>query len=512
MLIERISLRTLTIGIVGLLAVLSVVALAMTAQFFRSAAFEAQRQNLSRVVAVASDEVLRQLDTRLFALGTEFQARPAFRSGLVRLQEGSGHTLQEELQDPFVHGFSLLGNTDLVKLRVFDANLNLLMQNDSPVEMPATLAPALLRQAAGRQGADRLKAVGGLWLSSRGARYSVLLPIGGLKLMGYLEVVADPAFNLRTVADMTRMPLSIYAADGGLLHTSTKVGESNAAYLLPVEHVLHGNTGELAFRLISLSDVTQLSDDLKRTTLIAVAAVVGLIGLATLIVLGIFNRFLLQPVRAMQVDMERCAEGDLSVSVGRRMLREFCSLADSFNLMAQQLAAKIKELQQLSCIDSLTGLSNRRHFDLSLEMEWQRALRSHEPLSLLMVDVDHFKLYNDHYGHVGGDVCLRTVADTLGKIVQRSTDLPARYGGEEFGVLLPGTPLSDAISLAERLLAALQVLDLPHAASALGRVSVSIGVASCCATEAWTPADLVRSADGALYEAKRAGRNRQATA
>jgi len=506
--IEQVSLRTLTVGIVSLLAILAVLTLLLMAHFFRTAALDAQRQSLSRVVAVASQEVLRQLDALMFAFGTETQSRPAFRAALARYQQsGDATALQAALQDPFSHGFSVMGKVDLLKLRLYDTDLNLLQESTSGLALPSTLAPDLMRLATGRERVERLKAVSGMWASSQGVHYSVLLPIGGLRLMGYLEVVADPAFNLQGVAGMTGMPLVIHSRDGSVLYQSAGSLEVGPR-LLPVEYVLGTTQDENYLRLVCWSDVAQLDDDLERTTSIAVAAVVGLIALAALIVLGIFNRFLFQPVSAMQVEMSRCAEGDLSVRVGRRMLREFSALADAFNVMAKQLAAKVEELNRLSRFDSLTGLANRHFFDLCIEKEWRRALRSRTPLSLLMIDVDYFKLYNDHYGHVEGDACLRAVANEIGKVVQRSTDLPARYGGEEFAVLLPEASQQSAVTLAEKLLAALQLMNMPHAASPLGRVSVSIGVASCCASEQCKPAGLISVADAALYEAKHAGRNR----
>jgi diguanylate cyclase (GGDEF)-like protein len=237
-----------------------------------------------------------------------------------------------------------------------------------------------------------------------------------------------------------------------------------------------------------------------------------LVGLSTLLVLAILNRFVFEPVRAMREEMGRCAEGDLSVTIGRRMLLEFSALADAFNAMARQLTAKIEQLNQLSHYDSLTGLANRHYFNETIQKEWRRAHRSREPLSLLMLDVDHFKLYNDHYGHVVGDDCLCAVAAVLRRVVRRATDLPARYGGEEFAILMPNTPLASAIELGEEILAALASASLPHAASPLGRVSVSIGAYACCAAEPCSPACLVEAADCALYEAKRAGRNRLVSA
>ena len=196
------------------------------------------------------------------------------------------------------------------------------------------------------------------------------------------------------------------------------------------------------------------------------------------------------------------------MKVRQQMMLEFAVLADVFNAMARELTARIKQLNQLSRYDSLTALANRQHFDQHLEQEWRRALRSREPISLLMIDVDHFKRYNDFYGHVGGDNCLRAVADTLRQVVRRSTDLAARYGGEEFVLLLPNTPLPSAIALGEEILSILQQKNLPHAATPLGRISVSIGVNTCIPSAAGAPSCLIETADNALYEAKRAGRNR----
>ena len=407
--IDRISLRQLTVGLIGLLALFAILALALAAQYFRNAAFAAQRQSMTRVVAVASGEALRQLEAQLFTLGTEMQARPEFRKALLSLQQGTGTAvLQSALQDPFTHGFSTIRSTDLIKLRLFDPQLNPLLQSKSSVNLPADLPPALLQKAKNREGADRLKAVSDLWATADGIYYSVLVPIGGFKLAGYLEVIADPSFNLRAVEKMIRMPLSLYANDGRLLYQSARDENSSAAEMLSLEHVMLSSNGEPAMRVVCLNDITQLNEDLRRTTILAVISFVLLVGLATMLVLFILNRFVFDPVRAMQQEMARCAQGDLTVTIKRLMLHEFSVLADAFNAMAADLAAKIGQLDQLSRIDSLTGLANRHEFDKCLELEWRRSLRSHEPLSLLMIDIDHFKLYNDHYGHVGGDVCLRT--------------------------------------------------------------------------------------------------------
>ena len=166
-------------------------------------------------------------------------------------------------------------------------------------------------------------------------------------------------------------------------------------------------------------------------------------------------------------------------------------------------------LRQLSFLDGLTGIANRRRLDEALRREWRRCARSHAPLSLVMLDVDHFKAYNDHYGHQAGDECLRAVAGVLADQTKRPGDLVARYGGEEFVCLLPETDGEGAVLVAERLREAVARQRLPHAVSPVaGHVTVSLGAATARPlTE--TPSDsLYQAADLLLYEAKRAGRNR----
>lgn len=166
-------------------------------------------------------------------------------------------------------------------------------------------------------------------------------------------------------------------------------------------------------------------------------------------------------------------------------------------------------LKGLSYTDALTGLANRRRFDGTLEMAWQRSMRSQRPVSMLMVDVDHFKRYNDHLGHGEGDVCLRKVAQALQSIVQRTDDLMARFGGEEFACVLPDTEMEGALRIAELAKAAVQSLSLPHPASPVAQqVTVSIGVSTLVADVGTPQALLIESADRALYAAKRLGRDR----
>jgi diguanylate cyclase (GGDEF)-like protein len=175
----------------------------------------------------------------------------------------------------------------------------------------------------------------------------------------------------------------------------------------------------------------------------------------------------------------------------------------------EHLARAIETLHQISTQDGLTGVPNRRHFDDTLGREWRRAARSRRPLSLLMLDIDYFKLFNDTSGHQAGDDCLRSVARALSETLQRAGDVVARYGGEEFAVLLPETDAGHALQLAEMLRAKIDSLVIVHTASPLGRVTASIGVATIVPPPDGSGCEeLVRVADAALYDAKRMGRNR----
>jgi diguanylate cyclase (GGDEF)-like protein len=173
------------------------------------------------------------------------------------------------------------------------------------------------------------------------------------------------------------------------------------------------------------------------------------------------------------------------------------------------LEATNQLLTQQSSTDGLTGLANRRSFDQSLDTEWQRAGRSLMPLSLLMVDIDHFKKFNDHYGHLAGDECLRRVADALGGVVRRAGEVVARFGGEEFVLLLPGADSAQACDTAQTCLDRIRRLAMPHVASPTAKqVTISVGVATVVPDATIDAMLLVNTADTAMYRAKTGGRAR----
>ncbi len=182
-------------------------------------------------------------------------------------------------------------------------------------------------------------------------------------------------------------------------------------------------------------------------------------------------------------------------------------------ILNDRLAELNRELERLSTTDSLTGLANRRCFNEFLSREWLREQREQKPFSVLMIDIDHFKMYNDLYGHLEGDVCLQKVSWALQGALCRPGDLLARYGGEEFVAILPHTDLKGAAELAETFHDRVRGLEIPHQDSPVSKtVTISIGIASVIPNQNLSPSQVIAMADKALYEAKQSGRNKSAIA
>ena len=190
-----------------------------------------------------------------------------------------------------------------------------------------------------------------------------------------------------------------------------------------------------------------------------------------------------------------------------RAMQRIIQMRTSLVVLARKLDTANQELKRLSASDGLTGIANRRLFDETMSREWRRARRSSTGISLMMCDVDYFKRFNDTYGHQAGDDCLRQVASTIAKHMERPSDLAARYGGEEFAVILPDSTIGGALFVAEKIRHGIHGLNIPHSGSPHGRVTLSIGIARATPNELDPPEDLIKAADKALYQAKDDGRD-----
>ena len=227
------------------------------------------------------------------------------------------------------------------------------------------------------------------------------------------------------------------------------------------------------------------------------------------------EKLIIRPIQMMVAMAKRFGQGDWSVRAARnRLPEEFVPLARAFNAMAAQLIERERELVAtnerltvIASIDMLSGLANRRGFQSRLDFEWMKAQQYGSELSLLMIDVDHFKLFNDSYGHPEGDVCLTRLGETLAGIAAGTMGFAGRYGGEEFCLLVPNIDSRRALEIGETVRAAVQELAMPHCTSHHQTVTVSVGVACAKPNDKQQPGDLIEAADAALYAAKHRGRN-----
>jgi diguanylate cyclase (GGDEF)-like protein len=201
------------------------------------------------------------------------------------------------------------------------------------------------------------------------------------------------------------------------------------------------------------------------------------------------------------------AAAALSLAILTWIARRFYRISGRLREQLEENRRLEDELRALTITDSLTGLRNRRHFDTVCATEWERARRAQRPLTVLFIDIDFFKAYNDSHGHGAGDDCIAVVGKAIDQSLQRPADLAARYGGDEFVVLLPDTDLAGAVDVAERVAAAVRALDIPHGGSRFGRVTLSIGVAQQIPEPNHRPQEMLQRADRALYAAKESGRN-----
>jgi len=273
-------------------------------------------------------------------------------------------------------------------------------------------------------------------------------------------------------------------------------------------------TGTRARMIVSINQSVMLGGVTRdiRTAYVQLG-LVGLIALLGAWFVG--ERLIIRPVRMMTDMANRFGRGEFSTRAASATLpREFIPLAKAFDKMASQLSEREREmaaandrLTVIASLDLVSGLANRRAFQSRLEFEWMKALQTEARLSVLMIDVDHFKLFNDTYGHPEGDACLSRVGEVLATIADSCTGFAARYGGEEFCLLLPNSNPEYAAQVAEEVRAKVEGLAIPHVTGASKTVTISVGVATIAPGAAQPQDDLIEAADAALYAAKRRGRN-----
>ncbi|MBM7868155.1 diguanylate cyclase [Heliobacterium gestii] len=253
---------------------------------------------------------------------------------------------------------------------------------------------------------------------------------------------------------------------------------------------------------IELCQQIKLDEAWRDIPVIMVTALTNMVDLERAFAAGAMD-YITKPVKKLELLARIRSALTLKTEMDRRKARE-----EELLRVTVELEEAVRKLKNLSSLDGLTGLANRRRFDEYLTAEWKRAIRNGIPISLVLFDIDWFKPYNDTYGHIQGDDCLKSIARLVPDVVRRSSDLVCRYGGEEFAVILPDTSQEGALNVAEAIRKVVSEAEIEHRESVLGRVTISVGVATAYPAPGSEIKTLIGFADEALYEAKRQGRNR----
>jgi len=514
----RFSLRTF---LVLVLVALSMGVVMVSWEQYRSLAFESQRASLRDLAHYETAEVLANLEEDVRDIGLATQRPASFRRAFLEYGED---LLVRALRSQFNQYVVTIGEVGLVQLSVFDAQLGIRAQVTSQRNTTAgarLLCPDAARAAATAVGPARLVTRAELCVAESHPYLTVVVPVGGLRPIGYLQVVADPVYNLSKVGDALAVEVHIANGRGDPLYESLGWGpRAGATEALVAEHALTTPRGELALTLSVSSDVSVFLSKLRATrTLILVSA-----GTLTLFVAGIalwmLQRITVRPLREMttQLNLVRQHRSRLGKQVRVQGSAEVTSLARVFNDMSAELSKLHARYRRMAFTDALTQLPNRAAFQRRFRSMWRRAEQQRDGrFAVLILDLDAFKEVNDTLGHHVGDALLRQVSSRLREAVQAcqrhgwadrlGIQLPpldgvrvARLGGDEFALLVPGTDEERVLSafarcVCERLRDSFEVDKQTIA------VGGSIGIAAY-PRHGRDPGTLMRRADVALYAAK----------
>jgi len=348
--IDKLSIKTVTVAIFVMVGIVAIVLSLFAGTYFRQAALDAQVSSLSRVIEVASQEKLREVSQQTFDLGMKLGHNKRLIQVLHETDAGTTHKLLEALlDDPFINGFVGFAKINLVKLRVYSLDLELVAESSAGITgLENHLSEHLVARVTQRSRTERLKAVDALWLSAKGPMYSTLVPVGGLRSVGYLEVIVDPAFNLPDIGNITKTPVSVFSMAGPHININEQ-GETNS--LLPVEFILLTSAGRPAFRIVGYEDVSQLSKTMEHTQMVTTGGFLLFTLITLLFALWLFSRFLFVPLGQMVEGMKQMAQGKLNLAVNKKGLREFSTLAKSFESMANQVKIRTNDLERLLDLD-----------------------------------------------------------------------------------------------------------------------------------------------------------------
>ena len=375
----KISIKLLVSGLCLVLGVASIILAIVAGSTFKNGALNSESKTLSRIIQVASDRVLKELDDISVDLGANAQQNRQFRRYLKNLSNTDNYqSAVSHLDEQFAQGAIMLGKVRLEKIRFYNKQLDFVLQSSKGVEGIDKKMPVELKiLAQGRSGSDRFKALSALWLSDGKAHYSVLVPVGGLRLMGYLEVVVDPAFNLRDVATVLRVPIKIETIQDKAIFTSKDWTTKKSFATLSVSYEIKTSQNKPALRLMILENVEDLYHSIRETNYF----VIGMFAVTVLMVLIIsyivLKKFLYEPLNEFFINMKHCAQGDLTINVEPQGLKDLQILStvllDLLNSLRKQVGGIYSNTEvvttAVASVDKIVTTLNRASHDLNESVE-----------------------------------------------------------------------------------------------------------------------------------------------
>jgi len=480
---------------------------------------DTQRQVMSSVEAVLKSS------SYIYALGTDIGQpcmvmRASFRVDLPWIRSLSVVDRTGRVECSTLPGTTGLDLSDRQYIRKALSQRTLVLSDyifSRATHQPTIMAAYPLKAIHNnRSGAVIIAAVNLRWMSSvmnelggRPGVTALLIDSNGVVLAtpdDLASMAAHPLSDKTLLAAIVRHETRTGAKAGSFAHQTSDDGKRMITFSR-----LPGTDTRLVVSIDEAMVTASINREIRLAYIeLAFVCLIVLLG-ALLVVEGLIMR----PIEILTKTATRFGRGDHDIRAARHELpTEFVPLARAFNAMAAQLAGRERELlatnnrlSVMASVDTVSGLANRRGFQSRLDFEWNKADQTGTELALLMVDVDHFKLYNDTYGHVEGDTCLARLGEALADIAARNAGFAARYGGEEFCIVLPDATAARATEIGEMVRVAVRELAIPHRASTSQNVTLSVGVAVTRPNATMLTSDLIEAADAALYAAKHAGRD-----
>jgi len=333
-----------------LLLVLGVVFFALTIvamSQMRNTAYESQAQSLSRIIEVSVRDSMTTLEEITQDLGSYTRKTKGFRETANALIDDSTNVelksqLAKQLNEQFHQRFVTTSIVDLRKIKVYNLNFELLGESsEGDSDLPSTLPEELYKHALSREGADRLKIIYSVWVHDDRVMYSALMPIGGLRQTGYLEIVVRPAHNLRNIENVLQMPVAFYSSTGREIYRSKNWQTENLETILPISYKIVANSDHLAMEIKAQQDVTVFHDGLARTQLGITLSIATVLALSLFISFWVLGKTLFKPANNLVSVIEQCAGGDLSVAIDESGLKELSTLSKALNVLVQSLRKQV---------------------------------------------------------------------------------------------------------------------------------------------------------------------------